>query len=83
MNDLEKYEIFNPKYTIDNIYKKFSVDDINNKPNMVIEYILNKDKSKCIRWFYCLSKLSESPTSKRLYKKHLNSIDYIGVLLKN
>ena len=78
---MEGYVIFNPKYTIDNIYRKFSIDDINNKPNTIIEYILNKDKSSIIKYLYCLSKISTSLKSKRLYISHLNKIEYLGVLL--
>lgn len=80
---MEGYVIFNPKHTIENIYKKFSIDDINNKPHTIIEYILNKDKPSTIKWLYCLSTLSTTQSARRLYKKHLNLIDYLGVLLKN
>jgi hypothetical protein len=80
---MDNYEIFNPKYTIDSILKKYSIDDVNNKPNIIIEFLVGKNKSKNIRWLYCLSNISTIPASKRLYKKHLNDIDYIGVLLKD
>ena len=81
--NIDNYEIFNPKYTTDNIYKKFSIDDINNRPNILIEYLLKQDKSKKIRWLYCLSKLTSSSKTKKIYDTHLNNIEYIGVLLKS
>lgn len=76
-------EIFNPKYTTDNIYKSFSIDDINNRPNIILEYLSNKDKGKRIRWFYVLSKLSSVSKTKKIYDTHLNNIEYLGVLLQS
>ena len=80
---MDNYEIFNPTYINNSILKKYSIDDVNNKPNMIIEYLTSCNKSKNIKWLYCLSTLSTIPASKRLYKKHLNLIDYLGVLLKD
>jgi len=76
-------EIFNPKHTLDNIFKKYSVDDIENKPNIILEYLKHKETSKKIRWLYLLNKTSTNKKSKSIYNQELNKIDYIGVLLRN
>lgn len=76
-------EIFNPKHTLDNIFKKYNKEDIDNKPNIILEYLSNKDKGKRIRWFYVLSKLSSVSKTKKIYDTHLNNIEYLGVLLQS
>ena len=76
-------EIFNPKHTLDNIFKKYNKEDIDNKPNIILEYLKNKESSKRIRWLYLLNKTSTNKKSKSIYNQELNKIDYIGVLLRN
>ena len=76
-------EIFNPKHTLDNIFKKYNIEDINNKPNIILEYLKNKETSKRLRWFYMLNKTSTNKKTKSIYNKELNKIDYIGVLLRD